>query len=39
MTNILQKMMIISKKVGKELKTDIGMMWQLVIACDFHKYD
>jgi hypothetical protein len=41
-----KKMMIITKKLGKELKTDIGMVWQwvkkgnkLVIACDFHKYD
>ena len=40
------KMMIISKKLGKKLKTDIEMVWQwvkkgkkLVIACDFHKYD
>jgi hypothetical protein len=40
------KMMMISKKLSKKLKTDIGMVWQwvkkgnkLVIACDFHKYD
>jgi hypothetical protein len=35
----------VSKRLGKKLKTDIGMVWQwvkkggkLVIACDFHKY-
>jgi len=39
-----KKMEISSKKLGKKLKTDIGMVWQwvktgekLVIACDFHK--
>jgi len=41
-----KKMMINTKKLGKKLKIDIGMVWQwvkkgkkLVIACDFHKYD
>jgi len=41
-----KKMEIASKKLGKKLKTDIGMVWQwvkkgekLVIACDFHKYE
>ena len=41
-----KKMEISSKRLGKKLKADIGMVWQwvkkgekLVIACDFHKYD
>ena len=41
-----KKMEISSKKLGKKLKSDIGMVWQwvkkgekLVIACDFHKYE
>jgi len=36
----------LTKKLGKKLKTDIGMVWQwvktgekMVIACDFHKYE
>lgn len=41
-----KKMEISSKKLGKKLKADVGMVWQwvkkgekLVIACDFHKND
>ena len=41
-----KKMMIVSNKLGKKLRTDIQMKWQWVkdgekevIACDFYKYD
>ena len=39
-------MKIASEKLGKEMETNIKMVWQWVkndqkmeIACDFHKYD
>ena len=41
-----KKMMLVSKKLGKKLKSDVMMKWQwinngkkMVIACDFYKYD
>jgi len=41
-----KKMDMVTKKLGKKLKSDIVMLWQwvkdknkMVIACDFHKYE
>ena len=41
-----KKMMIVSNKLGKKLRSEIQMKWQWVkdgekevIACDFYKYD
>jgi len=41
-----KKMMILSNKLGKKLRSEIQMKWQWVkdgekevVACDFYKYD